>query len=149
MNAYVTWLAEELGPHGPMEIRRERLDAAGIAAMANYLGALRGKTEQRYAAQIETEGVCPHNEAIGCDGLDDCGRCGWNPQVAEERKRRFRQGEDNCRRGKPCGGNDGLCCDGEGCEDCGWNPEVSQRRIAALRGELGVMECFGSNRGSV
>lgn len=132
----------ELWPYGPMEIRRETMDEAGAAAMAQYLGTLRGKTEER-----DVQVVCPHNEAICCDGLDDCEHCGWNPKVAEERKRQLRQ-EDTRRRSAPCRGNDGLCCSGEGCEHCGWNPEVSQRRIAEMRQETGVVECFGSNRES-
>lgn len=120
----------ELWPYGPMEIRRETMDEAGTAAMAQYLGTLRGKTEER-----DIQEVCPHNAAICCDGLDDCGHCGWNPQVAEERKRQIRQ-EDIQHRSAPCRENDGLCCGGGGCEGCGWNPEVSQRRIAELRREI-------------
>ena len=32
---------------------------------------------------------CPNNSEVECLHTDGCDRCGWNPQVAEERLRRY------------------------------------------------------------
>ena len=37
------------------------------------------------------EDYCPRNEAVVCEEKNQCHRCGWNPEVAEERSKRIRE----------------------------------------------------------
>lgn len=32
---------------------------------------------------------CPNNDRVSCTDKTKCGKCGWNPEVAERRLREF------------------------------------------------------------
>lgn len=35
--------------------------------------------------------VCPHNVSVDCTGDKNCDKCGWNPKVDAERKKKTRE----------------------------------------------------------
>ena len=37
---------------------------------------------------------CPYNEGVICGPIINCIKCGWNPKVAEERRKKLRNEED-------------------------------------------------------
>jgi hypothetical protein len=39
----------------------------------------------------DTDGkyICPHNQECRCD-IPECHKCGWNPEVAERRRKEFK-----------------------------------------------------------
>lgn len=34
---------------------------------------------------------CKYNHEVNCDGCKECKKCGWNPDVAKERKKEIRE----------------------------------------------------------
>lgn len=39
----------------------------------------------------DSAGACWHNKMVGCTNRSNCGKCGWNPAVAELRSQDIRR----------------------------------------------------------
>ena len=56
-------------------------------------------TTEEFLARLEANFLCPYNDGVECpynDGVEcsqriGCDRCGWNPEVAEARKKSLRE----------------------------------------------------------
>lgn len=48
-------------------------------------------TTEEFLARLEANFLCPYNDGVECSQRIGCDRCGWNPEVAEARKKSLRE----------------------------------------------------------
>ena len=69
---------------------------------------------------------CPHNEGVECT-KKQCDRCGWNPEVTEQRRK------EAAIAAGVCPYISAVLCSDMKCDDYGWNPEVAAKRERKVR----------------